>query len=65
MSEEHMQTLGYYLVGMDQEGCKNLNTNMHTEVMIHLFDAETQSKDLEEVEVAMNVMKILYLSNTM
>jgi len=60
-----MQTLGYYLVGMDQAVCKNLNTNMHTEVMIHLFDAETQSKDLEEVEVAMNIMKILYLSNTM
>jgi len=50
---------------MDQAVCKNLNMNMHTEVMIHLFDAETQSKDLEEVEVAMNVMKILYLSNTM
>lgn len=33
--------------------------------MIHLFDAETQSKDLEEVEVAMNIMKILYLSNTL
>lgn len=38
---------------------------MHTEVMIHLFDAETQQKDLEEVEVAMNILKILYLSNTL